>query len=53
MKKDYLPKLTPEEKVRMELIKELKRKLDEERRRRERERYERLRKMDRGVYFNG
>lgn len=53
MKTHNEPKLSPEEKARMELIKELKRKLDEERMRRARERYERLRKFDRGVYFNG
>lgn len=53
MKTHNEPKLSTEEKARMELIKELKRKMDAERMRRERERYERLRKLDRGVYFCG
>lgn len=51
MKTHNEPRLSPEEKARMELIKELRRKMDADRKRREMERYERLRKLDRGVYF--
>lgn len=53
MKKDYLPKLTPEEKARMERIEKMQRRLDFERRRAARARYERLRTADRGEYFGG
>lgn len=53
MKTHHEPELSTEEKARMELIKELKRKMNAERTRRERERYERLRKLDRGEYFGG
>lgn len=53
MKKDYLPKLTPEEKARMERIEKMQRRLNFERRKAARARYERLRTADRGEYFGG
>ena len=53
MKKDYLSKLTPEEKARMERIEKMQRRLDFERSRAARARYERLRTADRGEYFGG
>ena len=51
MKKDYLSKLTPEEKARMERIEKMQRRLDFERSRAARARYERLRTTDRGENF--
>lgn len=45
--------ITPEEKARMERIEKMQRRLDFERRRAARARYERLRTADRGEYFGG
>jgi len=53
MKKDYLPNLTPAEKERMARIEKMQRRLDFERRRDARARYERMRVLDRGEYFGG